>query len=125
MVKSLRPIAFGALLLCAGNVVGCASSAPPREVDRAVAQARLAVESLDQPGTQYYAPLESKLARENLAAAEAALDEEDYDRARRLAEKAVANAEVAEAKTEEGRLEAAETELSEALDTLRQELPSQ
>ena len=51
-----------------------------------------------QSGT--YSPVELRLAREELDSARLALDTRDYERARRLAEQALADARVAEVRAE-------------------------
>ena len=75
-----------------------------------LSQAELAVQEADTKTASQYAPLELKTAREQLAEAKRAMDDEEYDEARRLVDQALANAQLAEAKAgaEKARLAAAE-----------------
>ena len=80
-----------ATLLAAG---GCAHPPPTAQVATASRAVRLA-ESLR---AESYSPMDLRLAREELDRAERAVRDEDYDRARRLAEQASVDAELAAAK---------------------------
>lgn len=72
---------------------GCASTPPPTSQ---LATAQQAVNSADSARSAEYAPVELRNAREKLLQAEQANLEEDYERARRLAEQAEWDARVAE-----------------------------
>jgi hypothetical protein len=66
-----------------------------------------------------YSPLDLWVAREELARAERAMDDEDYDRARRLAEQALADAELAAAKVRSERARRRAAHLRRSLEALR------
>jgi len=72
-----------------------------------------------QSGT--YPPTELRLAREELDSARLALDVRDYERARRLAEQALADARVAEARAETESVRQAARDLRLTIETLRAE----
>ena len=63
--------------------------------------AQLAIENAEQDRVADHAPAELRDAREDLAAARSAVQDEDMVLARRLAEQSRANAELASAKAEE------------------------
>jgi len=68
-----------------------------------------------------YPPVELRLAREELDSARLALDVRDYERARRLAEQALADARVAEARAETESVRQAARDLRLTIETLRAE----
>lgn len=118
----LQRISRGALAVASAGLLaaaGCASVAPPRET---VSQAELSIEEAQQAGAQQHAPLELYQARENYEQAKRALDDEQNERARRLAERALASAQLARARarTAEARRDA--EEMQESVETLRAEL---
>lgn len=99
-------------------LAGCATATPPTD---ALATAGTAVNrALDAKAAQH-APLELRLATEKLDRAQSALNEENYEEARRLAEQARADARLAEANalTASARREAQEVE--QTIDALERE----
>jgi len=78
-------------------VSGCAGRKPVAEMARAEQAVRHAQTTSE---AQRYAPVELSAAQDKLAAARRALDDNEYDDARRLAEQALADAQLAEAKAE-------------------------
>ena len=98
---------------------GCASTGDmPREE---MAVARAAVDRASGPAAAE-APIEVSLAREKLERANAAVARKDYDEAKRLAEKAEADANLAEAKSHSVRSDRALGEVREGIRQLREEL---
>lgn len=98
---------------------GCASVPPPTEQ---MAVSRAALEQARAGGGTEHAPLEYGTARRKLDLAVLAFREEDYLRARRLAEQAEADAVLAESKADAVRSEAAVAQLREDIRVLREEL---
>lgn len=84
-------------LAAAVALAGCASTPPPTSQ---LAVAQQAVNSADTARSAEFAPLELRTAREKLLQAEQANLEEEYDRARHLAEQAEWDARVAERKAQ-------------------------
>jgi len=80
-----------ATLLGAG---ACAHHPPTAQV----ATASRAVRRAQNLQAGHYSPMDLRLAREELERAQRAVEDEDYDRARRLAEQASVDAELAAAK---------------------------
>lgn len=116
-----RPFAAIAVvtLLAVLTLPGCASTGDmPREQ---MAVARAAVDRASGPAAAE-APVEVSQAREKLERANAAVARKDYDDARRLAEKAEADANLAEAKSHSARSDRALVEVREGIRQLREEL---
>ena len=87
----------GPLLSGALGVNACAPAQPPVA---SLSRAELAVQQASESDVSQYAPLELQAARERLADARRALDAREYERARLLAEQALADAHLAEARAE-------------------------
>jgi hypothetical protein len=94
----------------------CASVPEPKGE---VANADLALRKAEAVNAAEFAPLDARLAREKLEAARLAVQDEEYLKARRLAEEAEVDALVAEAKTRETRVQRTTQEVREQLDQLR------
>jgi len=115
---SLRPW-IGVLLICGAlGMVGCAGK-PPLET---LSQAELAVQEASKKTASQYAPLELQTAREQLDKAKRAMNDKEYDEARRLADQALVNAQFAEAKAGAEKARQAAAELQKSIQTLRAEL---
>jgi hypothetical protein len=97
---------------------GCAARRAPTAK---VSTADVAVREAEEVDAAEHAPLELRLAREKLEKARRAMDDDEYDRARRLSEEAFADAQLAEAKAraEKARLHA--EELRKSVQVLRRE----
>lgn len=111
--KELIPAA--ALILLAG----CASVEPPVEQ---IAHSQTAVQQAHDVGAREYAPLELRQATQKLEQAQAAMAEEEYLEARRLAEQAQVDAELAQTMALSEEAEAAAHELRESIRILREEI---
>lgn len=103
-------IAIALLCSCAGE--------PPKTT---VSQAQLSVNEAMQTKAAQLAPLELRKARDHLDDAKQAMQSKKYKEARRLAEKAIAEAELAEAKTDAQDAQMTLAELRETLKALREE----
>jgi hypothetical protein len=91
-----------------GTLAAC-SSAPPPEAEMSAAQT--AVTAAEQADAAQYAPSDLDRARDKLLRAQAAIQEEENEQARRLAEQALVDARLAEARA---RAETAQQLRSEA-----------
>ncbi|MCA1790637.1 MAG: DUF4398 domain-containing protein [Thioalkalivibrio sp.] len=116
-VPSLRLLAAAAGLLA---LAACAS-APPAPT-HALQAAETAITSAEQARVADYASIELNEARENLAAARKAVQDEDMARAERLAEQSRVNAELASANAEMSRARAINEEMQKSIDILKQEM---
>jgi hypothetical protein len=108
-------LVLGALAIAAA---GCSA---PRGPAQEIEKAELAVRTADTEGATSAADLEMWLARDKLERAKEALNDKDYDRAKRLGEQASVDAEVAMAKADSESARAAASELENAIRTLRDE----
>ena len=86
-----------AALLVAGTLAACSSNPPTEEM--AVGRATLQRVS-SAPNVVADAPVELQLARDKWVQAEKAMNDKDYDRARRLASEAAVDARLAETKAD-------------------------
>jgi hypothetical protein len=99
-------------LAAALALAGCATPVRPGQE---IAKAEQAVHNAEASEAPTRAPLALAAARDKLERARRALEEEDYRRARRLAEEAVADAELAEMRAESSMVRATVADLERAL----------
>jgi predicted lipid-binding transport protein (Tim44 family) len=113
---------FLTMCLSIGAVsLGCAA---PRSSTRAVSQAELAVQDATVSEADAYAPADLRLAREKLDRAQAAYDDGEYDRARRLAEEALVDAQLAEARAENEQATTEARRLESDVEVLHRRFPA-
>lgn len=101
-------------------LAACASPGKPPVAE--MATARASISQAESAGALVSAPVELLSARDKLGRAEAAVREEKYEQARRLAAQAEVEADVAERKSRAVKAETAATELARSNDMLRKEL---
>lgn len=109
---------FGIIVL--GSIMalaGCAGNPPTSEL----AVATQAVNAADTAGGAEFAPVEIRSAREKLRAAEKAVNEKEYDKAKRLAQQAEWDARVAERKSQAEKVERALQDARQGVEELREE----
>ena len=113
-------VRWSAVLLVCGAIglSGCSAGRPPTAQ---LAQATLAVQEADKSKAPQYAPAELHTARQELESAQQALRDKDYTKARRLAERALVDAQLAAAKAETEQARQAATALQRSIESLRQE----
>lgn len=109
----------GSILVAVLLVSACASTPPPREQ---MAISKAAVSNASSAGANEYAPLQLKSALEKMNAAEQAMAEKDYMRARQLAEQAQVDAQLAEATTRSAKAQKAADAVQEDSRILREEM---
>lgn len=113
------------LLLCGVvGLSGCAGK-PPTATLTQLSQAELAVKQADKSKAPDYAPLELFTAREQLASAQQAMNRKEYEEARRLAERALVNAQLAETMADATQTRQAATELRQSIEALHREADQQ
>lgn len=110
---------IGVSLVTAILIVGCASMPAPTEQ---MAVSKAAVTSASSAGGNEFAPVELKSAMEKMDAAEQAMADKDYPRARQLAEEAQVDAQLAAATARSAKAQKAARELQEDNRVLRQEI---
>ena len=117
---TFRRLAFVALAGSAFALAGCASKGVNPVAQLATARASIA--QAESAGALQLAPVELLAARDKLGKAEAAVREERYADARRLAEQAEVDAELAERKSRTAKAASAVDELARGNATLEKEL---
>lgn len=101
-------------------LAGCASA--PQPPVQEIQAADLAITRAEQSSVAEYASLELNQAREKVAAARVAVQEEDMIAARHLAEESLVSAELASARTEMLRAREVNDDMQKSIDTLKQEM---
>jgi hypothetical protein len=109
------------LLLCGAVGLSSCAGKPPSATVSQVSQAELAVQQASKSKAPEYASLELHMAREQFASAQEAMHKKDYTQARRLAERALVNAQLAETKAEAEQARRAAAELRQSIEALRRE----
>ncbi|WP_407291599.1 DUF4398 domain-containing protein [Stutzerimonas zhaodongensis] len=111
-LPKLAAVALGGLLL-----VGCAGN-PPNEQ---FAVTESAVRSAMSAGATQYAPVDMRAAQEKWKQAELAMQKENFDEARKLAEQAEWDARVAERKAQAAKAQKAVEDAQKGIQELREE----
>lgn len=125
-MRSITPIHFFLLLSSAVLLSACAS-APPEKPEDAMSTAQYAITQAHREvgqDTQSVAlyEAEKKLGQARSLTSKPDATEEDYLKARRLAEAATLDAHLAQARAEARQAQARQAELEETLETLREEI---
>lgn len=102
-----------------GFAAGCATTPPPNEQ---MALSRAAVSEAQSAGATEFAPVELRSAQQNLEDARTAAQGQNYDTARRFAERAEVDAKVAETTARSTKAQRAVAELRAGIQTLREEI---
>ena len=111
---------LGALGICAAAAIaGCASVPPPTEQ---MAVSKSAIANAVSAGGPEYAPVEMKLAQDKMDRARRAMEKEDYENARWLAEEAQADARLAEKKAQSAKAQKAALVMQDDIRVLREEI---
>lgn len=115
-----RVAALGAIALLAGAALGgCASEPKPTaQLERA----STLVSQAEKDQAQRFAAADLQHARDELSSAQTAESEEKYGDARRLAERAAADADLASARAASGKAQQSAQQVRQSLDTLKQQL---
>ncbi|AZZ46209.1 MAG: DUF4398 domain-containing protein [Pseudomonadales bacterium] len=111
-LPKLAAVALGGLLL-----VGCAGN-PPNEQ---FAVTESAVRGAVSAGATQYAPVDMRAAQEKWKQAELAMQKENYEEARRLAQQAEWDARVAERKAQAAKAQKAVEDAQKGIQELREE----
>lgn len=117
-----RHLTLAALLLGASVLVGCSSTPKP---EAELALSRQAVQSAVSAGGAEYAPVELKTAQDKLGNADAAMQAEEYAKARRLATEVTVDAKLAETTALAAKAQAALVEAQKGQRALQDEIGRQ
>lgn len=112
---------LGVSMAAAGllGLSGCASGPLPY---KEIATAQFAVNEAEGAGASRYAPVNLRNARKKLEAAERAMEKGNYEKASRLAEQAIVDAQLAEAKARTAIQRRNVKALRQSIEALRNEL---
>ncbi len=105
-------------LLGAVALAGCSAGTPPTG---RIAKTEMTIKQAQENEALNYAPLELKLAEDNLKAAKAAQAEEEYIKAGELADKALADAILAEERSKAGKAKKISSDLQDAIKSFQKE----
>ena len=114
--------AIGAIGTTVVAISGCASIPPPTEQ---MAVSKSAIANAVSAGGSEYAPVEMKLAQDKMDRARRAMEKEDYENARWLAEEAQADARLAEKKAQSAKAQKAALVMQDDIRVLREEINRQ
>ncbi len=117
IARTLAATSLVSLVILLG-ACGSKGEAPVSEL----ATARASISQAESAGATQSAPVELLAARDKLGRAEAAVRDEKFEQARRLATLAEADAEVAERKSRLAKAQSSATELQRSNELLRKEL---
>ncbi len=115
----LRQWSSAACCIALLSLSGCASTPEPVAE---IATARAAVSAVEDVDVQRLAPVQLDRAKTKLARAEEALDDRNYDEARRLAEESLADARLARAQADALSAQRSASELEQSIEVLRSEI---
>jgi len=116
--NAVRGLKLAALALGSSFILaGCAGNPPTEQY----ALAQSAVNSAVSAGGTEYAAVETKSAQDKFKAAEIAMHDEDYEKAKMLAEQAEWDARVAERKAQAAKAQKAVDDAHQGVEELRQE----
>jgi len=121
-LKSYPMHRIGVTVAVAIFMAGCASTPTIPAPTEQMAVSRAAVNNASSAGGNEFAPLQLKSAMEKMDAAERAMGEKNYVRARELAEQAQVDAKLAEAAARSAKAQKAADALQEDNRVLRKEL---
>lgn len=113
---------WAALLLGSMVIVGCSGTPKP---DAELALSRQAIEGAVAAGGGEYAPVELKTAQDKQLEADKAVQEEEYLKARRLAEEVTVDAKLAETTALAAKAQKSLTEAQQGQKALQQEINRQ
>lgn len=108
------------IMLLISALVGCADKVPPPA--QQVNMATQAIAQAESAGAFEFAPVELKSARDKLSQAKLAMDKEENNKARRLADEAMIDANLAESKARSAKSQKVVEEIKESIRILRQEM---
>ncbi len=121
-IKKRAGSAFFVAYALAGVMALAACSSTPKPPTEALQAAEQAIETAEQARVADYASPELGEAREKLTAARMAVQEEEMERAQRLAEQSRADAELALARAQASKANVVNDEMKKSTSTIKQEM---
>jgi len=121
-IKRIRSRSLLLITLITGLLTLAACASTPQPPTQALQAAELAITNAETNRVADYASSELNEARQNLAAANTAVQMNEMELAQRLAEQSRVNADLATARTEMLKAKAINDEMQKSIDTLKQEM---
>ncbi|MBX2881924.1 MAG: DUF4398 domain-containing protein [Granulosicoccus sp.] len=115
-----KKLLLASVIFATVSLNACGSKVPKPTSENALADS--ALKSAEAAGAREYAPLELRVAREKKEAADKALTEKNYDRARQLMLQALADAELARVTAETQKKRQALKEAHDNIEMIRKEV---
>jgi hypothetical protein len=109
------------LVFFCGLLLGSCASKGVAPVEK-ISTAEKAIDVARESNATTSAPLDLKLAEDKLNEAKAAINEEEFEKANRLVDEALINANLAEAKSRSEKAKKLAQEMRDSIDTLRREI---
>jgi outer membrane murein-binding lipoprotein Lpp len=119
-MKTMQLVNLSAVIAAVGFLYGCSGNPPTEQMS----VAEHVISDADINKASEYSPLEMQIAREKYDEAKQAITDEDYEKARRLAEQVTVDVQAANAKADALRSKKAIDELRETTKTLHEEVDS-
>lgn len=116
---SVLPAALAAAVLAASALGGCATEPQPTAQ---LVRASTLVSEAEKDQAQRYAAADLQRARDELSGARTAESDGRYDSARRLADRAAADADLASARAASGKAQQSAEQVHRSIDTLKEQL---
>lgn len=107
------------LVIGFGLLTACASTNPPNQQ---LTETQMVIQQAEHLGAEEYAPLEIRDANIKLGLAREAVEDENYEKAIKLAEHARLDAELAQIKAQSGKAKKEVAELRESIRILKAEI---
>jgi predicted acylesterase/phospholipase RssA len=111
---------IGVLFSMALLIISCGTT--KKSPVEKISNAELAISRAQDNNAREFATIELRRAQDNLEQAKQAVQEEEFDKAERLAEQAFMDASLADEKAESEKANKSTKELRESVDTLKQEM---
>lgn len=119
MKRQYKLLLISSLVITVCLLTACASTPPPTDT---ITRAKVSLDEAEEAGSRDHAPLELRNARKKLQEAQAAFGQEEYKRAKRLAEQAQVDAQLAEQKALSAKAQDSVEEIQDHMRLLRKEL---
>ena len=122
MLKQTKLTSTALALIVVGGVAGCSTMEPPKAE---ISKARSYIDAAEQDEADRYAAIALNRAKDRMSQAQEAMDREDFEQAKFLAEKALVDARLASATAQTEKMREALEEVNSGLKSLNSELESE
>ena len=122
MLKQTKITSTALAFIVVGSVSGCSTMEPPKSE---ISKARSYIDAAEQDEADRYAAIALNRAKDRMSQAQEAMDREDFEQAKFLAEKALVDARLASATAQTEKMREALEEVNSGLKSLNSELESE